>query len=378
MRVRLVPALALVAGAALLGAAACGPELESIAQLAHVRIIGVRKSAPYARPGEEVRLSMAWEDGSGEPPRDAQPFFAYWCVNPAGGSFSECLTQSPTVTPKFTVGQNYIDITVPEEALRASPTSPNAPPTGSLYVFYGVCAGTLEVAGFPIDPDGGFGGFGGAFDGLGGADAANEALSEVLAELAEGGEAGDAFLPQCVDEDGEPLGSDDFIVGYSTVLVFDDLRNEHPEIVGFEVAGEPVAIDCANESCDEPFDVPDLDDCVPGVACFDACDLDGAEGCPEIELRPVIAESSAEKDEYAALAFGEDLGESIWVSYFSDRGRLTADVRLVNDPVVGWNAAYSSAYLAPSEAGPVRIWAAVRDNRGGISYLRIPGFVRQR
>ncbi len=119
-----------------------------------------------------------------------------------------------------------------------------------------------------------------------------------------------------------------------------------------------------------------LDDCVPGVACFDACDLNAAEGCPEIELRPIIPESSAEKDEYAALAFGEDLEESIWAGYFSDRGRLTADVRLVNDPVVGWNAAYSSAFPAPSQAGPVRIWAAVRDNRGGISYVRIPAFVR--
>ena len=376
MRLRLVSGAAFALTAALVGAAACGPELESIAQLSHVRIIGVRKSAPYAHPGEEVRLSMLWEDVSAEPPRDAQPFFAYWCVNPAGGSFSECLTQTPTVTPKFTVGQNYIDITVPEDALRTSSTSPEAPATGSLYVFYGVCAGTLEVAGFPIDPDGGAGGFGGAFSGLGGAEGVNDALSEILGELAENGEAGDAFLPRCVDEDGEPLGSDDFIVGYSTVLLFDELRNEHPAILGFEVAGEAVAVDCANESCDEPFEPPELDDCVPGVACFDACDLNAAEGCPEIELRPIIPESSAEQDEYAALAFGEDLEESIWVSYFSDRGRLTADVRLVNDPVVGWNAAYSSAFLAPSQAGPVRIWAAVRDNRGGISYVRIPAFVR--
>lgn len=378
MRLRLAPTLAFALGSVLLGAAACGPELESIAQLSHVRIIGVRKSAPYARPGEEVRLQMAWEDVSSGAPRQAQPFFAFWCVNPAAGSFAECLTQVPTVTPAFTVGQNYIDITVPDSALRPSLAGPAAPATGTLYVFYGVCAGTLEVAGVALDPDGDFSGLGGAFSGFGGAEATSDAISEVLGELAEDGEAGEVFLPRCVDDDGEPLGSDDFVVGYSSVLVFEELRNEHPPIIGFEVGGEAVAVDCANESCDEPFDVPDLDDCVPGVACFEACEDDGAEGCPEVDLRPIIPESAAEKDEYAALAFGEQLEESIWVSYFSDRGRLTADVRLVNDPVVGWNGAYASAFRAPRTPGPVRIWAAVRDNRGGISHVRIPGFVRAR
>lgn len=377
MRPRLLPALGLLAGSLLLAPAACGPELESISQLSHVRIIGVRKSAPYARPGENIRLQMLWEDVSDGPPRDVQPFLAYWCVNPPGGLFAECLTQAPAIPPEFTVGQNYIDITVPESALVPSASSPSAPPSGSLYVFYGVCAGTLEIAGYPIDPEDGFGGFGGELPaGFGGSDSASEAVSEILAELAENGVVGEDFLPRCVDDDGQPLSSDDFVVGYSTVLLFDELRNAHPDMLGFQVAGAEVAVDCANESCAGPFDVPELDDCVPGVACFEACELDGAEGCPEVELRPVIPESVAERDEYAALAFGEDLGESIWVSYFTDRGRLTADLRLVNDPVVGWNASYSSAFRAPKQPGPVRIWAAVRDNRGGISYVRIPGFVR--
>jgi hypothetical protein len=374
--------LALLFAGAAVTAAGCGPELESIATLAHIRIIGVRKSAPYARPGETVRLHMLWEDVSDGPPRAAQPFFAYWCVNPAGGSFAECLAQVPTVPPVFSIGENTMDLTVPADALAGSATAPAAPPTGSLYVFYGVCAGTLEVAGFPVDSDLGFGGaagFGGAVgsgSGFAGAGAVSDAVSEILGELAEQGQVGEAFLPRCLDDEGEPLGSDDFIVGYSTVLLFDDLRNAHPAVSGFDVGGEAVQVDCVDESCDGPFDVPELSDCVPGVACFDACELDGAEGCPEVELRPGIAESTVEVDEYAKLAFGEDLTESMWVSYFSDRGRVTADLRLVNDPVTGFSPSYSSAFRAPSEPGPVRIWAAVRDNRGGISYIRIPGYVR--
>jgi hypothetical protein len=372
MRSRLLRVAILVLGSIAAAAGGCGPELESISTLAHVRIVAVRKSAPYARPGETVRLQMLWEDVSNAPPRPAQPFFAFWCVNPPGGLFGECLAQAPLVPPAFSVGDSTIEITVPLDAARPSPMAPSAPDTGSLYVFYGVCAGTLEVAGYPIGPDGDIGGLGG----LGGAAAVSDAVSEILRELAEEGQVGEAFLPRCVDDAGEPLGSDDFVVGYSSILVFDELRNAQPTIQGFEVAGASVHVDCADESCTDPFDVPDLSDCVPGVACFETCELDGAEGCPEVELHPIIPESVVEEDEYAKLAFGEELTESIWVSYFSDRGRLSADLRLVNDPTTGFNAAYSSAFLAPKEPGPVRIWAAVRDNRGGVSYVRIPGFVR--
>jgi hypothetical protein len=108
MRYRLVPAATLLLGFVALGFGGCGPELESIATLAHVRIIAVRKSAPYARPGENVRLQMLWEDVSAAPPRPVQPFFAFWCVNPAGGLFAECLAQAPTIPPAFSVGQNTI------------------------------------------------------------------------------------------------------------------------------------------------------------------------------------------------------------------------------------------------------------------------------
>jgi hypothetical protein len=381
MRSRLLPAVVLALGSAAVGFGGCGPELESISELSHVRIVAVRKSAPYARPGETVRLQMLWEDVSDAPPRPAQPFFAFWCVNPPGGIFGECLAQVPVVPPAFSVGENTIEITVPLDAARPSPMAPNAPDTGSLYVFYGVCAGTLEVAGYPIGPDGDIGGLGGlaglgGTDGLAGSGAVSDAISDILRELAEEGQAGEVFLPRCVDDAGEPLGSDDFVVGYSTVLVFDELRNAQPTIQGFEVAGTSVHVDCADESCTEPFDVPELSDCVPGVACFETCELEGAEGCPEVELHPIIPESVVEEDEYARIAFGEDLTESIWVSYFTDRGRLSADLRLVNDPTTGFNAAYSSTFLAPKEPGPVRIWAAVRDNRGGVSYVRIPGYVR--
>jgi hypothetical protein len=373
--------LALLCSVAAVAFVGCGPELESIATLAHVRIIGVRKSAPYARPGETVRLHMLWEDVSDAPPRAVQPFFAYWCVNPPGGLFSECLNQVPTVAPVFSVGESSVDITVPDAPLAPPNGAPDGPGTGSLYVFYGVCAGTLEVAGYPIDSDGGFGGTGfGGGAGLGagfaGAGAVSDAISEILGELAEQGEVGELFLPRCLDDDGQPLGSDDFVVGYSTVLLFDELRNAHPTITGFAVGGDTVQVDCADESCDEPFDVPELEDCVAGVACFEACELDGAEGCPEVELRPGIPESTVEQDEYAKLAFGEDLTEAMWVSYFSDRGRVSADLRLVNDAVTGFSPSYSSAFRAPKEPGPVRIWAAVRDSRGGVSYVRIPGYVR--
>lgn len=371
MSKRTLLCLGAVATCVLLGGASCGPELEPIARISGIRIIGVRKSAPYARPGETVRLHMLWEDGGDEPPRDAQAFFAFWCVNPPGGLFSECLQQAPTITPTFSIGSNTTDITIPEDTLRPSASSPDAPPGGMAFVFYGVCAGHLRIAGNSLDGWGGGAGFA-----VGGAGPTSDAVSDILEQLADSGELGSALLPECVDDDGQPLGSDDFIIGYSTIFIFDELRNEHPVISDFRVAGESVAVDCVDDACDAPFEIPDLDACVPGVACFDACEEDGAPSCPDVELLPTIPESSAEVDEYAREAYGDDLTESVWVSYFVDRGGLSADVRLVNDPTTGWSPDQASGFRAPREPGPVRIWAAVRDNRGGVSWARIPGYVK--
>lgn len=326
----------------------CGPELDPISEVKTLRIMGVSKSAPYARPGETVDLHMLWEDGRPDLPDKVESFFGFWCVNPPGNTYSQCLTTPPSVNPpEFVTNQSNFQITIPDDALRPSPFDPNLPESGTAFVFYGICAGTLELAAFGGPP-------------------------ESDANL------GDGFFPKCLDEAGNELGPDDFIIGYSTIFIYEDLRNENPLLTGFRVNGEDVEVDCLDSTCTQPFETPDLSGCEVGVACLKACEDDGDPmSCPEISLEALIDPASAEPDELAFISYGTEVEESIWVSYFSDRGRISPELKLVNDGTIGWQDDFSTELYAPSEPGPLRLWAVVRDNRGGVAWLRVPAYVEE-
>ncbi|HSC88001.1 MAG TPA: hypothetical protein VLC09_12050 [Polyangiaceae bacterium] len=353
--------------AALLFAASCGPELDSIASLETLRIIGLRKSAPYARPGETVKLELLWEDGAS--PTAASPierFIGFWCVNPPGDLFGQCLTQIPTIQPQFVFDGDELDITMPTNAVRPAPDGSGAPPYGIAFVFYGVCAGHLTIdgqrpSGLGGALQGGGGALGGGAFGLGGA--------------FDGGSA--SLVPSCVDDDGNELGSKDFVVGYSAIYAYDTYRNANPILTGFRVNGQDGVLDCLNDECvGRPFTVPETSDCPSGAICVDTCEDDGAVTCPPIAIDPIIDPASAEPDDIAREAYGEDLDEGLWVSYFTDRGGLAEEVRLVNDASTGWAEDPGTDFFAPKEPGPVRMWAVVRDSRGGVAWLRLPVYAR--
>lgn len=361
-------------------AMSCQPALDPISEVSGVRIIGVQKSAPYARPGEEVVLSMLWEDGTLGAPREVQTFFAYFCVNPSGDLYSECLSAEPSIEPLVVFNRNQVTITIPEDILRT--TDPALPPNGTAFVYYGVCAGQLAFGDFLVEghvEGSGVGGAAGDGSGVSGAGAdgtgADGAETDGLGGAPPPLGGGALALPTCLGPDGDLLGARDFVVGYSTVFAYEELRNQNPRIDGFEVEGKPVSVDCIDAACDAPFDVSELDDCGAGVPCFDRCTEDDASMCPEIRMSVVVDPSSLEQDELARLAYGEELGESVWVSYYADRGTIS-DNRLVNDAELGPRDEYDAVLRAPAEPGPIRIWAAVRDNRGGVSWVRLAGYVR--
>jgi hypothetical protein len=189
--------------------------------------------------------------------------------------------------------------------------------------------------------------------------------------------SGDALIPRCLDEDGNDVGPDDFLIGYSTVLVYEDLRNQNPILEAFVFDGQEMELDCIDLDCDGPFELPQLDGCEPGVFCIEACEEDSdIELCPAIEVSALVSPQSAEEDELAEVAYGTQLQESIWVSYFVDRGLISPPLKLVNDAEAGFQSDYSTRIYAPKDPGPLRIWAAVRDNRGGVAWLRLPGYVK--
>ncbi len=69
----------------------CAPEFAKVSEIETLRVLGVQKDKPYAAPGEEVTLSMLWDDGS---PDRGRPIKRAWlagaCSNPVGDSFIGC------------------------------------------------------------------------------------------------------------------------------------------------------------------------------------------------------------------------------------------------------------------------------------------------
>lgn len=332
--------------------AGCGPELDPISRIETLRIIGVQKDLPFAKPGETVELSMLYEDTrEGDAP--VETFFAFWCVNPPGDNFGECLASPPSEDsqPQLVTGQTTFSLEIPDDILLPS-SGPDLPDSGTAVVFFGVCSGKLQSV--LLEEDG--------FD----AASAGEVAS------------GEALIPRCLDDEGKDVGPDDFLIGYSTVLVYEDLRNQNPILEGFVLGDEEMELDCIDLDCDGPFALPELDGCEPGVVCIEACEEDSdIELCPAIEVSAQVNPQSAEEDELAEVAYGTKLEESIWVSYFVDRGLVSPPLKLVNDAEAGFQSDYSTRLYAPKEPGPLRIWAAVRDNRGGVTWLRLPGYVKE-
>jgi hypothetical protein len=354
-----------LATASVLGTS-CGPMLSTVGVVESLRILGLRKSAPYARPGEVVRLELLW-DGPKRTP--VQRFFGFFCVNPPNDRFELCLQGEPSLPPRFVFNEDTFELKIPEDAVR--PQTGNETPYGLAVVFYGVCAGRFTVGGEPIDD-----GFGGA-GGLGGA--SGEERNDVPTSGTTDGRGHFTGLPVCIDDDGEPVGSEGFVVGYSQIFVYPEFRNPNPRILDFRVNGRSVQVDCYDEECvGRAFEIPDLDGCAPGVACFQACSESPGATCEEERVFAVVDPDSVDLDEASYVNYGREIEESQWVSYFTDRGGFTSELRLVNDSASGFNADHSTGFLPPSKPGPVRIWAVVRDNRGGASWARISGYVEPR
>src|SRR5688572_11201017 len=85
-----------LAAAALLAALAsgCAAEFDPASELAGLRVLAVKKTAPYARPGESVDLTMLWHDAEpGRPP--PQIAWVALCENPPADLFEACFTQLP-------------------------------------------------------------------------------------------------------------------------------------------------------------------------------------------------------------------------------------------------------------------------------------------
>ena len=309
----------------------CGAELDPQSELTTLRVLAVQKDKPYAAPGDDIALSMLYTDASKEAGRPIQIGWFSGCVNPPGDIYAGCFAGAidPSAL-KFEQGEGLSDFsfTLPGDIISSRPPSPdkNFPHYGLAFVFFAVCAGTLsfdfETGSFPI---------------------------------------------RCLDPDGRNLGSADFIAGYSSVYVFDGFTNQNPIVTGFSFNGKEVESvhACVGDSCREP---PPSDDLPPELVVPRCADDGDPTLCKGFPVKPMVDPASAELDSVQAAAYGRNYQEQIWVSYFTTAGSLGSDTRLVNEPTQGWIPDYETDFFAPKDPGPVRVFAAVYDNRGGVAW----------
>ena len=75
----------------------CGAEFDPASEVTGLRVLAVKKSLPYAHPGEQVELSMLWHDAEPDRPPPQIGWLAV-CENPPADLFEACFAQLPSLS----------------------------------------------------------------------------------------------------------------------------------------------------------------------------------------------------------------------------------------------------------------------------------------
>jgi hypothetical protein len=352
----------------LLGCAAfltlgCGAQFDAPSEVLGLRVLGVQKSEPYSQPDRDVELSLLYHDGASpddttddtfdeSPPRRIAIAWLTGCWNPPGDSYAGCFAQFAAGGLEGVALERGNRVTVRTKPAPIQPRPAPNPDYDLGYVFFAVCAGAIT-----LDTSG-----------------------------AEG-------LPlRCRDSSKRDLGAKDFVVGYSSIYVFADGRNgtsygnQNPEVTGFLLQGEPLAegascvgdaclADCSNPMGCVQTDVVEAENCgeqgmPPCLPRLPRCKEDGDPiECPGYDIRPFYDVSKpAELDQVSNDTYGRSNTEQMWINYYTTRGAVKSSARLLNDATKQYNVEFGTEFYAPSTPGPVRVWAVVHDNRGGMSW----------
>ncbi len=364
----------------------CAPSMEPPTKIQTLRILGVQKDKPYALPGDEVRLTMLWHDGSipvaqdmgngdgddggnggdgsgnggdggGGRQREVRIGWLGGCFNPPGDTYSGCYQQfaaalaangAQTIvegTPLSLPSGSKFTLQIPPDAALHPSQDPKLPRYGLSYVFFALCAGKIV--------------------------------------------AGDEHFPiHCHDAYERELGPDDFVFGYSSIYFFAPqadgsprYSNANPVNDGLLFGPDQVTEKGATCSGDECLGKCDDTGCVNAPApevnctatptlCMSPCADDGdPTKCPPHDLRLDIDPTTFEKDQVTNDAYGRDYGEQMWIDYYATAGKFHSATKLLNDATTGYNRVNGTQYYAPRTPGPVRLWVVTHDNRGGVSWV---------
>lgn len=327
----------------------CTPGFDAVSKINTLRILAVEVDKPYAVPGDTVRFSLTAVDALGDSPRGMQVVWIGGCFNPQGDQYFLCFEQlaeqlqsimgggGTPPSSEFFKGDfisseqsgvpraSTFDLVIPDDIVTSRPRPDTGPYYGISYVFFAACAGTLR----PTE------------------------LQSLGGEVPE-------FPLECIDDNGQKLGSDSFVIGYTQVYAFEDGRlNASPPIDGLTLDGAAMP----DGQGDDIVTVPSCP-ATSEARRTAGCGEDPVADCTKFTLNAIIADV-AEDDPGAFGGDGQQLRETIWVTYFSDGGDLAPAIKLVSDATLGYRPDFTTEWTPPDEPGVYSIWAVVRDQRGG-------------
>jgi hypothetical protein len=340
-----------------IAAPSCATNFVAPSRIEGLRVLAVvaNDDKSYAQPGEQVEFQMTYVAGGDFAGKPIQITWLGGCVDPPDDTYYGCYETFQEIFDQLQGGGSLEDveilqgtgldrftITLPMTII----TDHDPPTTGSAYgieyVFFAACAG--KVAPIPTD---------------------------------QAGPAG-SFPLGCFDENGNRVGPDGFVAGFTQVFAFADERtNANPHAVALRIKRDKDPNDAfvaLSDSPTEPFDV--------GACKLDederrqlGCGKDPYSQCTSYTIDLEVDDNLADYDE-AADENGKKLYEAVWVDWYTDGGDFEADVSLLWDTRKGLvkTDQRSTRWIPPPEPGEYSIWGVVHDARGGAEVWR--GYVQ--
>jgi hypothetical protein len=324
-------------------APSCAAPFDPPSRVNALRVFSVDTDKPYAKPGDTVTFTLHYTDRLD--PASVRPVQITWlggCFDPEGDSYYGCYApladtlsqiQKGVIPPDGVIAQGVgldtFQITLPDDIVTRRPRPPTGPYAGTAFVFFAACAGTVK----PI---------------------AQEGTSK----------AG-SFPLGCFDDQGNRLGADSFVAGYTQIYAFEDGRlNAPPVVTELDFDDKTMEDDLSLAPHVKPCDVAEDQRQQTGCAA-----PAGYKSCERHKVKVIVPKDVAEIDPDGKGAKGETLKETVWATYFSDGGDFASDTKLISDAVEGYVGKQEVEWVAPPEAGTYSIWVVVRDSRGGSTTL---------
>lgn len=337
-----------------LGASCVNGDFDPQTLVNGVRVMVVRADKPYAPPGATVTLEALVADGRAQKPR---PLETYWlpfrCDNPRGDLYYACFASLlPNAGPKTGSGAPPVpawlkpgadvtgflpkgtkySVTLPNDIISSHPVVAGADrPYGLSIVFFVACAGRVRIA--------------------------NVDASQKSQQL----------IPiTCTDDEGVPLGADQWTFAFARVFAFDELTNQNPVI-------ESLTLTQADGSS-APIDL------AAGITVA-PCATTGAsrkKSCAGPKVTVNVPESSWESRPPPKDGPNDERHELLYSTFYftPEVGAFAADGTVLYDAVKGKVADNGVAIVPPAEPGEGRAWIVVQDNRNGATWIDLPVHVR--